>query len=231
MQNRDVERVRHVFVMLKPVAGHDRAAARADAAVVGFDKLARLEHFQAVVARQHGLLLRWAHIGKDQSVALLHRIPGLAHPIAFEPTFGLARLLEAAPLGVEQPAVIAAANPALLDATVIEGGAAMAAARLHQPRLAAPVTEQNEVFAQDADGLGRRAGIGDEPDRMPVAAQQFSHGLATPDFGQGGIVGRGLARIAGAGIDRLGRHVASPWHDVLLQPSMSLNLTKSNQTG
>src|ERR1700704_3363589 len=171
------------------------------------------------------------HIGKDQSVALLQRIPGLAHPIAFEPAFGLARLLEAAPLGVEQPAVIAAANPALLDAAVIERGAAMAAARLHQSRLTAPVTEQNEVFAQDADGLGRRAGIGNEPDRMPVASQQFAHGLATPDFGQGGIVGCGLARVAGAGIDSLGRHVASPWHDVLLQASMSLNLTKSTQAG
>jgi hypothetical protein len=56
----------------------------------------------------------------------------------------------------------------------------MAAARLHQPRLAAPVTEQNEVFAQDADGLGRRAGIGDEPDRMPVARSNSPMGLPRP---------------------------------------------------
>ena len=171
--------------------------------VVGFDHLARLELFQALVARQHRLFLRRPHIGEDQSVELLHGVPGLAHAIALEAAFGLARLLEAMALGIEQPAVVAAANAAVLDAAVIERRAAVAAVRLHQPRPPAPVTEQDEVLAQHADGFRRRAGIGDEADRVPITPQQFAHRLAASDLGQGDVVARKLARIAGAGVDCL----------------------------
>ncbi len=136
-----MEGVRDVLVVLQPVARHDGAAAGADAAVVGFDHLAGIETLEAFIARQHRLFVRRPHIGEDQAVAFLNRIPGLAHAIALEPAFRLARLVEAAPLRIEQPAVVTAANAALLDPAIVERGSAMTAACLHQPRVAAPVAE------------------------------------------------------------------------------------------
>src|SRR5262249_6567043 len=114
---------------------------------VGFDHLAGLELLQALVTGQRRLFLRRPHIGEDEPVELGDRIPGLAHATASEAAFRLARLVEAATLDVEQPAVIAAADAPLLDLAVIERGAAMAAARLPQARPALPVAEQNEVLA------------------------------------------------------------------------------------
>ena len=83
VQDRDVERVHQVLVVLEPVARDDGGPAAAHAAVVGLEELARRRSVSSdLVARQHGLALGRAHVGEDQSVALLHRIPGLAHPLA-----------------------------------------------------------------------------------------------------------------------------------------------------
>ncbi len=87
---------------------------------------------EPVVARQRRLLGRRAHIGEDEAVAFLERIPGLADFLALAPALGLARLIEAASLHVEEPAVIAAADAVILDPPVIERRAAMAAARIEQ---------------------------------------------------------------------------------------------------
>ncbi len=77
-----MERVHQVLVVLEPVAGDDGGPAAAHAAVVGLEELARVERLEDLVARQHGLALGRAHVGEDQAVALLHRVPGLAHPLA-----------------------------------------------------------------------------------------------------------------------------------------------------
>ena len=124
--------------MLQPVAGNDRRAAAADRGIVGLDELAGVHVLEAFVARQHRLFLGRAQIGEDQAVALLDRIPGLAHLVAMRAAVGLAGLLEAMALDVEQPAVIAAADAALLDLAVVERGAAMAQRGCTRPGSAVP---------------------------------------------------------------------------------------------
>jgi hypothetical protein len=56
---------------------------------------------------------------------------------------GLGGLLQAAALNVEEPAVVAAADAALLHPAVVEGGAAVAAAGMHQPGATGAVAEQD----------------------------------------------------------------------------------------
>src|SRR4051812_9317844 len=104
--------------MLQPVAGDDGRSAAADGSVVGLNELAVVHFFQALVARQYRLLLGRSHIGEDQPVALKDRIPGLANLFLELAAFRLAGLFEAMALGVELPAVIAAANAVFLDLAV-----------------------------------------------------------------------------------------------------------------
>ena len=87
----------------------------------------------------------------------------------------LARLLEAAAVGGEQPAVIAAPDPVLLDATVLERGAAMRAVRVEHPDAPALIAERDQFLAQDPHELGQLVDIGREAHRLPVAPQQLSH--------------------------------------------------------
>src|SRR6185312_7187544 len=120
---------------------HGRPAA-ADRRIVGFDELAVVHVLKTVVARQHGAFIGRAHIGEDQPVALLKGIPGLAHFLLEQAAFGFAGLLQATALGIELPAVVAAAQTIVLDLAVIERGAAVAAAGVEQAGAAEPVTKQ-----------------------------------------------------------------------------------------
>src|SRR5205807_8166719 len=128
-----------------PVTGNDGRSAAADRTVVGFDELAVVHLFQAFVARQHRLFLVRSHIGEHQTVAFGNRIPGLAHFVPELAGIGLAGLFEAAALGVELPAVIAAADAVLLDLAIIKRGAAVAAAGVEQAWAAMPVAEQDQI--------------------------------------------------------------------------------------
>src|SRR5262249_50153951 len=92
----------------------------------------------------------------------------------------LARLLEAAAGHVVQPAVVHAAQAAVLEPAVAEIGAAVRAVPREQPRAALLVAEQDEVLAQQAHRqrgaarrLLRRARHG-----LPVAAKQVAPGRA-----------------------------------------------------
>ena len=154
--------------------------------VVGLDELAVVHLFQAFVARQHRLLLGWSHIGEDQPVELLYRVPGLAHLVLELAAVGLAGLFEAAALGVELPAVIAAADAVLLDLAIIERGAAVAAAGVEQAGAAMPVAEQDEILTERADFSGNIGGVARKADRVPIAPQQFPHRRAATDLGQFG---------------------------------------------
>jgi hypothetical protein len=186
VQHRDVVGVDHILEMLQPVAGNDRRAAAADRGVVGLDELALVHPLQAVIARQHRLFLGGAEIGEDQPIPLPNGIPGLAHLVLEQSALGLAGLLQAMALGVEFPAVIAAADAVILDLAVIERGAAMAAAGVQQADTAALVAKQDEIFAEDANFPGDIGGIGDQSDRVPIAAEQFAHRRAAPDRSQFG---------------------------------------------
>jgi hypothetical protein len=196
----DVKRIDQVLVMLQPVAGNDLRSAAADAVVVGLQEFAFVEHVEAFVTRQHGLLVRRAQVGPHQAVQLLHRVPGLAHLVAGAAAFGLAGLLHAMALHVEQPAVVAAADAALFDLAVIQGRAAMRAVRVDQAGPAGLVAKQDQVLAQHPHLARRVAGVGRGADRVPVAPEQFAHRRAGADLGQLLAVARLRPAIGGAGV-------------------------------
>src|SRR5215472_16624439 len=113
-----MERINNVLEVLEPVAGNNDVATAADGGVIGLDPLAWGQVLQRRQVRQRRFLRRRTEIGENQAISLLHRIPGLAHAIAPAAGIGLARLFQATPLGVEQPAVIATADSAFLNAAV-----------------------------------------------------------------------------------------------------------------
>src|SRR6185369_8658727 len=120
-------------------------------------------------------------IGEDQPVALLDRVPGLAHLVLEQAAVRFAGLLQAATLGVELPAVVAAADTIVFDLAIIKSGAAMAAARMQEPGAAAPVAKQDQVLAKDAHFSGDIGGVGLKPNRVPVAAQKLAHRRSPAD--------------------------------------------------
>ena len=105
-------------------------------------RLAREGAAVALVARRGDQL--------DQVADDIAKLGG--HAVAVQAELGLARLLEAVALGVEHPAVVAAADAVLLDAAVVEGGAAMHAARVEQGRPAPAGAEEDEVLAENPQG-------------------------------------------------------------------------------
>src|SRR5258707_824969 len=64
---------------------------------------------------------------------------------------GLEGRLQDAALDVVQPPVVAATEPALLDAAVLQRGAAVTTAEEHQPWASLAIAESDEVLAQEAD--------------------------------------------------------------------------------
>src|SRR5256885_670484 len=79
---------------------------------------------------------RPAHEGEDQSSAFHDRI-GEMPDLVLVPAFGrLGRLIEAAPVDVEQPAVVQATQPAILDPAVAQIDAAMRAVQPEKSRAA-----------------------------------------------------------------------------------------------
>ena len=202
VQDRHVKGVEHVFEVLEPVAGCHRRAAAADARVVGVDEFALVEHLEAFVARQHGPAIRRPHVREDEAVALLDRIPGLAHLVAARPAARLARLLEAMALHVEEPPVITAADALLLGLAVVKRGAAVRAARPEQTGPSTAVAEQHKILAKNADFLRRVRRVPDQPYGVPVAAQQLAHRRRVADLGERCVVRRGPARVGGTFVER-----------------------------
>ena len=88
--------------------------------------------------------------------------------------------------------------PSCLDATVVERSAAMGAARMNQPGAALAVAKQDQVLAEHAHLSRHAAGVGREPDRMPVATQQLAHRRAGADLGQLAVVRRRREAVGGA---------------------------------
>src|SRR5690242_6452125 len=78
---------------------------------------------------------------------------------------------------IEEPAVIIATQPALLDEAVRQVGPAMRAMPVHQAECAAQVLVEGEVFAHDTNRLDRFVlELADRGDGHPVPAEQVAHG-------------------------------------------------------
>src|SRR5262249_23911591 len=88
------------------------------------------------------------------------------------------RHLQASPAGVELPAVIDAAQPALLVASEEERRPAVRAVRGQQPHAALGVANGQQVFAQQANAHGwpvRLRQLRAEQGRLPVMAHEMAH--------------------------------------------------------
>src|SRR5579883_176876 len=172
----EMYRIDGVFLALKPVARHVGEHDLAKAVGPG----QRLPHRQ-FRRRQR------AEIGKNEAGTFFDRI---RLDIAAGPrgpgTGGIfIRLLEAAAGRVHQPAVIRAANTSLLDPTISHVGAAMGAVPVDQAVVAGAVAIEHEILAHKAYRLdGPGVEFAGACDRLPVTAQQLSHGRAGADPGQ-----------------------------------------------
>src|SRR5438876_478695 len=123
---------------------------------------------QEFVVRQQWRLAP-AHIGEQKTGALDEGIGEVANFVLVLTFRWFGRLLQAASVDVVKPAMIEAAQPAILDPAVAEIGAAMRAVETEQARAAAIVAKQDQVLAKDFDRHRRRTGqkLVGERDWMP----------------------------------------------------------------
>jgi hypothetical protein len=124
--------------------------------------------------------LAFAHIGPDHATVFLHRISGVAHLVAELLVLGLGGLIDALAVYIEEPAVIKATQPTILDAAIGKIGRAVRAVQADQAETILVVTEEHKILAQDADRHGCAADrhFLYRGDRLPIAAQQFATGCA-----------------------------------------------------
>ena len=79
VQHRHMERIHNVFQVPQPTHRHDphgivRANAEARVSVCE-DCFVVFEVLENLPARQNGSFLGWAHVGEDEAISLLYRIP------------------------------------------------------------------------------------------------------------------------------------------------------------
>jgi hypothetical protein len=164
MQKRQVLRVDVALIALQVVAG------MVDLGGPGLFRWAGHEREIGDAGRLSG-----AHVGQDQPAGFVTRIGGVTDLILVVARRWLARLLEATPIAGDQPAVVDATQAALVEPTVTQIDAAVRAITANQPRPAARVPEQNQVFAEDTR-RHRRVGrkLLGQSDRLPIAPHQLA---------------------------------------------------------
>ena len=171
----EVQRIDRILLALKPVAGNVREDDLHEAV---------LPREGLPVGDQRSRL--GSQVGPNQAGPGLNRI-GLDPDLVLEASLGrgnvLVRLLDAAAVLVEQPAMVVAAQPALFDEAVGCVGAAMRALAVDQPEGAAQILVESQILAQQADRLdGLVFELGHRGYRHPIAAQQFAHRGAGADL-------------------------------------------------
>ena len=143
--------------------------------------------------RQRRRLGARAHIGPDQPVALGHRI-GLGADLVTELLMRRqVGHLEARAVGVVLPAVIDAAQPAVLVAAEEQRGGAVRAAVVEDSDAPLGVAERDQLLAQQHEAHRRAVGheLVRRRRRDPVLAHHLSHRRSRADAGQGLAVSYG----------------------------------------
>src|SRR5207237_8350043 len=93
--------------------------------------------------------LAGAQVGEDDAGRFVAWIGPLADTLVEAAAGRFAGLLEAAPTDVVEPAVIEAAEPAILDSSVAQVGAAMRAVQTEQAGPPGLITKEGEFLAED----------------------------------------------------------------------------------
>src|SRR5438034_482328 len=173
MEPLEVDRVDGVLLALEPVARdlgeHDLLVAPlAEEVPVGHERRGR-----GAEVRPEQPRLRLDGIGRGLDLVLEARLG--ARDL-------LERLVQARARAVEEPAVVVAAQAALLRNAVAESGAPVRAVAVEQAVAAARVPVENEVLAHEAHGQRRMlVELRDGGDGLPVAAHQLAHRRAAAD--------------------------------------------------
>ena len=154
---------------------------------IDLDRAIKIIAHQQVPARQERHRRR-THIGPDEAAERLARI-GLDLDLLFVAQLGMREILErhldAIALQVERPAVIGAAQAAILGNAVFERHAAMRASVVDEAVFPLLGAEQGQVFAEEAHllhGLFGQLALG--TDHLPIATQQMAHRRVRADLGQ-----------------------------------------------
>lgn len=127
-------------------------------------------------------------------------IPGLAVAREVAAAIGLARLIDTSTLGVEEPAVVAAADAGGFHLPEEQSRSAVAAAWLEQPDGAVERTEQHEILGQHPHRLRKVGHVGGTGHRMPVAPEQLARRRARRNLVEIGV-GRAQRAAIRAAID------------------------------
>ena len=169
-----VERIPGVFHHLQPVARR-------------FDQVR--DHFVAVLdhgvehrERRHGLAR--PHVGKRESLVFNDRIGAETGAFLQSAADRFAGAFLDRTVDAVLPAVIAAADAALLDDAKFERHVAMRAVQVHQAEPAAVLAKQHQVFAHDTNTIRQVADLVGHRHRHPVAAQILAAGRSRADLGQ-----------------------------------------------
>jgi hypothetical protein len=123
MEPHEVTEIENVLEVLQPVERNWRVVKdtpATDVVVVGEQLLAVVHLLEEVVLGQQRFAFGRAEVRPHQSIAFSRGIPRLAELVAVESPLRFARLVGAVSLGVEGPTVVAAADAALVDASVEE---------------------------------------------------------------------------------------------------------------
>ena len=181
VQPLEVHRVDRVFVALEPVAGdlreHDlHEAVRPGEGLPGWHQ--RRRRRPEIRPEETGLRLDRVGLDVHPVLELRLRVGGF-----------LERLLQAPARVVPQPAVVVAAQAAVVDPPIGEVGAAMRAVPVDEAVVPGFVLVENEVLAHEPHGFRRAVvQLRDGGDRHPVAPEQLAHRRAGADLRQSPVL-------------------------------------------
>src|SRR5580704_8103274 len=176
MQDRRVRGVDAAFQCLQPIAFLDHLG----------DVAARLGHLGPGEFGWRRHLFGRAEIGPDDPAELRRRIGGDVDTVLELVLWRLIELVDAIAFDVVFPAVIDAAQPALLVAPEKQRHPPVRTELVDQADAALAVAERHEVLTQQPDPHGRAVGLGDlacQAGRDPIPPHRVAHRAALPDAG------------------------------------------------
>src|SRR5215813_3442606 len=137
---------------------------------------------QHIESRQQRGRLR-AKIGKNDPAQLLSLVGRVTNTLS-EGTVGrLTRRFQNSPIDVVKPAMVAAAQPAILEMTEFQRSAAMRAAKRQQSQPVLLIAKKHEILAQNSSAQRLSFQFIDKRDRKPITAQHFSGRRSRPNPG------------------------------------------------
>src|SRR5262249_60722279 len=164
-------RIHAVVLDLQPLPRPDGAWARGELVarqVIGVED------------REIGLRVRRSHIGEHQPVVLVHRIGAVKQPVLKGAVGRLTRGLEDRSVDVEEPAVIAAADPFLANQAEFERGAAMRAMQFEEASGIAFVAERDQILSQNPQARGSSRSSSERATGCQKRLKYSPHGVPGP---------------------------------------------------